>query len=193
MMGISQALCCCTLAVLTLWAMDGSSKDEDRSNGGSYEQQTVLKEAAEFFGAGAEGLGKIIEKVFSEQGRPNGYIKGKEVSGALVVGARYGDGTLVTKTGAPTKVHWTGPSIGFDVGGNASKVFVLVYNLPNATALYRRFPAVDGSFYWVGGVSANYHQANDIILVPIRLGVGLRTGLNVGYMHYRPKKSWNPF
>ena len=169
------------------------AKSAETSSERGYEQETVLKEATDFFGEGAEGLGKVIEKVFSEQGRPNAYIKGKEVSGAFVVGARYGDGTLITKAGGQTKVHWTGPSIGFDAGGNASKVFVLVYNLPNTAALYRRFPAVDGSFYFVGGVSANYHQVDDIILVPIRLGAGLRSGINVGYMHYRPNKSWNPF
>jgi hypothetical protein len=176
-----------------MWLTYGSANNEDTSKAPKYEQETVLKEATGFFGESAEGLANVIEKIFSEQGRPNAYIKGSEVSGAFVLGARYGDGTLITKTGAPAKVHWTGPSIGFDAGGNASKVFVLVYHLPSAKALYRRFPAVDGSFYFVGGVSANYHQANDIILVPIRLGAGLRSGINVGYMHYRPNKSWNPF
>lgn len=159
----------------------------------TFEQDSVIEEAAEFFGEGAEGVAKAIEKVFADQGKPNGYIKGRELSGALVVGARYGDGTLVLKRGVQKKVHWTGPSIGFDAGGNASKVFVLVYNLSNVDDMFQRFPAVDGSLYFIAGASVNYHQSGDIILAPIRLGVGLRTGVNVGYMHYRREKSWNPF
>jgi len=159
----------------------------------TYEKSTILEEAVGFFGEGAEGIGEAIEKVFAELGRPNAYIKGQEASGALIVGARYGDGTLSMKSGAGTKVHWTGPSVGFDAGGNVSKVFVLVYNLPSADAIFQRFPAVDGSFYVVAGVSANYHQSGDIILAPIRLGAGLRSGVNIGYMHYRREKSWNPF
>ena len=159
----------------------------------TYEEDTIIDEAAAFFGEGAEGLGDVIEKIFKDHGRPNAYIKGSEASGAIVVGARYGDGTLIQKGGGNIKVHWTGPSIGFDAGGNLSKVFVLVYHLPNSDAIFQRFPAIDGSFYYIGGVGANYHQVDNIILAPIRLGVGLRAGVNIGYMHYKREKSWNPF
>jgi len=159
----------------------------------TYDEETILEEAADFFGQGAAGVAEVIEKVFAELGRPNAYIAGQEVSGALVVGARYGDGTLRMKGGGATRVHWSGPSVGFDAGGNAAKVFVLVYNLPRPDAIFQRFPAVDGSFYFVAGASLNYHQAGDIVLAPVRLGAGLRTGVNIGYMHYRRKKSWNPF
>jgi len=159
----------------------------------TYEQDTILEEAGDFLGEGAEGLGEVIEKIFKEKGRPNAYIKGTEASGAIVVGARYGDGELIRKGGGQTTVHWTGPSIGFDAGGNLSKVFVLIYNLPNSDAIFQRFPAVDGSFYFIGGVGANYHQVDNIILAPIRLGAGFRAGVNIGYMHYRREKSWNPF
>lgn len=159
----------------------------------TYEEDTILKEADAFFGGGAEGLAEVIEKIFKEQGRPNAFIKGQEASGAIVVGARYGDGTLVKKSGSSTKVHWTGPSIGFDAGGNLSKVFVLIYNLPNTEAIFQRFPAIDGSFYFIGGVGANYHQMDNIILAPMRFGAGFRAGVNIGYMHYRKEKSWNPF
>ena len=160
---------------------------------GSYDQGSTLDEAAAFFGEGAAGIGDVIEKIFEDLGEPNAYIKGTEASGALGIGARYGDGTLLMKNGSRTKVHWSGPSIGFDVGGNVSKVFVLVYKLPNTDAIFQRFPAVDGSFYVVGGVGANYHQRDNIVLAPIRLGAGFRAGVNIGYMHYRRKKSWNPF
>ena len=159
----------------------------------TYEEDTILKEADAFFGGGAEGLADVIEKIFKDMGRPNAYIKGQEVSGAIVIGARYGDGTLVRKAGGSTKVHWTGPTIGFDAGGNISKVFVLIYNLPNIEAIFQRFPAIDGSFYFIGGVGANYHQVDDLVLAPMRFGAGFRAGVNIGYMHYRKEKSWNPF
>lgn len=158
----------------------------------TYKHDSVLKEATDFLGSGAEGVGTVIEKLFADLGRPNGFIKGNEASGALGIGARYGNGQLQLKSGAGRTVHWSGPSIGFDAGANASKVFVLVYHLDNVDALFQRFPALDGSFYFVGGVSANYHQSGDIILAPIRLGGGLRAGINIGYMKYTRKKTWNP-
>ncbi len=132
--------------------------DEDKgkkADADTYDQDTVLKDAEAFFGKGAEGLGKVIEKAFKEHGRPNGYIQGEEAAGAITVGLRYGDGTLVLKGGGSRHVWWTGPSIGFDFGGNAAKVFVLVYHLPKAGAIFQRFPAVDGSFYYVGGAGRN--------------------------------------
>jgi hypothetical protein len=159
----------------------------------TFNRDSVLAEAGEFLGAGAQGVAEVIEKLFSDLGQPNAIIKGQEASGALGIGARYGNGTLRFKRGGSTPVHWAGPSVGFDAGANASKVFVLVYHLPNADALFQRFPALDGSFYFVGGVSANYHQSGDIILAPIRLGGGLRAGVNIGYMKYTRTKTWNPF
>lgn len=158
-----------------------------------FEQDSVIEDAVGFFGEGAEGVAEVVEKIFAEQGEPNAIIKGEEASGALAVGARYGDGTLQFKSGGTAKVHWAGPSIGFDAGGNVSKVYVLVYHLPSTTALMQRFPAIDGSLYFIGGISANYHQSGDIILAPMRLGAGLRAGVNVGYMKYTREKTWNPF
>ncbi len=159
----------------------------------TYAKDSVIDDAADFFGDGAEGVGDVIEKIFEEHGRPNAVIKGTEASGALGIGARYGDGELYFKSGGNSRVHWTGPSIGFDAGGNVSKVYVLVYNLTSTDALMQRFPAVDGSLYFIGGISANYHQSGDIILAPMRLGAGLRAGVNVGYMKYTREKTWNPF
>ncbi|RZI55965.1 MAG: DUF1134 domain-containing protein [Rubrivivax sp.] len=173
------------LAVLPALAAD----NEDDT----YDEDSVLKEATDFFGETTEGLAKVIEKAFKDQGRPNAYIKGQEASGAVTVGLRYGDGQLIMKRGGGGKVYWAGPSVGFDVGGNASKVFTLVYKLPKASAIYRRFPGVDGSLYYIGGAGVNYQRANGITLAPIRLGVGLRAGASVGYVHYRREKSINPF
>lgn len=159
----------------------------------TYDQDSVIKDTTEFFGKSAEGLGKVIEKAFKDYGRPNAYIKGEEASGALAVGLRYGDGILVSKAGENRRVYWSGPSIGFDYGGNASKVFVLVYHLNDSELLYRRYPAVDGSFYFVGGAGINYQQRDEVILAPIRLGVGLHAGASIGYLHYTKTKTYNPF
>lgn len=165
----------------------------ENKDANAYDQDSVIKDATEFFGKSTEGLAKVIEKAFKEHGRPNAYIKGEEASGAIAMGLRYGDGTLVYKDGKSYKVYWSGPSIGFDFGANASKVFVLVYHLDNNEKLFQRYPAVDGSFYFVGGAGINYQQRDEVILAPIRLGVGLRTGASIGYMHYTKTKTYNPF
>lgn len=171
-------------------AKKSAKKSSERD---TFDQDSVLKDAEEFFGKSTEGLAKVIEKAFKEHGRPNAYVKGEEASGAITVGLRYGNGTLVMKNGGSRKVWWQGPSIGFDFGGNVSKVFVLVYHLPATSRIFQRFPAVDGSFYYVGGVGINYQQRGNIVLAPIRLGVGLRAGASIGYMHYTPQKTYNPF
>jgi len=162
-------------------------------DGGTYDEDSILKAATDFFGQTTEGLAKVIEKAFKEQGRPNAYIRGEEAAAALTVGLRYGDGELLMKGGGTSRVYWAGPSIGFDAGANASKVFTLVYKLPRASAIYQRFPGVDGSLYYIGGAGINYQRLNGITLAPIRLGVGLRAGASVGYIHYRREKSINPF
>lgn len=185
---ISSFLMITVVASSVLWP-SASMAEESKT----FDESTVLADATAFFGEGAEGIGDVIKKAFSDLGEPNAYIRGTEASGALGIGARYGNGTLVAASGASREVHWTGPSIGFDAGGNVSKVFTLVYKLPTLDAIFQRFPAVDGSIYVVGGISANYHQSEDMVLVPIRLGAGLRTGINVGYMKYTRKKTWNPF
>jgi hypothetical protein len=159
----------------------------------TYDRDSVLRDAEGFFGKNTEGLAKAIEKAFADHGRPNGYIKGEEAAGAIGVGLRYGDGTLYTKSFGNRRVYWTGPSIGFDAGANLSKVFVLVYRLPSGGSIYRRFPGVDGSLYFVGGVGMNYQRRDNIVLAPIRLGVGLRAGASIGYMHYTAKKTYVPF
>ena len=174
------------LAVASLPAL-AATKEED-----TYDQDSVLKAAEDFFGQSTEGLAKVVEKAFQEQGRPNGFIRGEEAAGAVGVGLRYGNGELVLKNGHHTKVYWSGPSIGFDLGGNASKVFVLVYHLPKVDAIYRRYPGVEGSLYYIGGAGINYQRLEGVTLAPIRLGVGLRAGASVGYVHYRRTKSLNP-
>lgn len=182
------ALAALTSVSVGLAAPSWAASDEKDT----FDEATVIKDATEFFGETTEGLAKVIEKAFKEQGRPNGYIKGEEVSGAIGVGLRYGDGTLTMKHGGNTKVYWQGPSIGFDLGANASKVFVLVYDLPKTEDIFKRYPGVDGSLYYVAGAGINYQRRDGVVLAPIRLGVGLRSGASIGYMHYTPTKTLNP-
>jgi hypothetical protein len=182
------------LAAALLLCMPANAAEAQKSaNQDTYDQDSVIKDAAAWFGKGSEGLAKVIEKAFKDHGRPNGYIKGEEAGGAITIGLRYGNGTLHLKSGATRTLHWQGPSIGFDFGANASKVFVLIYHLPNAETIFQRFPAVDGSFYYVGGAGINYQQRDKVILAPIRLGVGLRAGASIGYVHYTKTKTLNPF
>ncbi|WP_298399986.1 DUF1134 domain-containing protein [Sphingobium sp.] len=163
------------------------------SPGESYQEDDLIGAAEGVFGKGAEGLAGIIEKILKDQGRPNAYIAGREASGAFVVGLRYGSGTLNHKIEGKREVYWTGPSIGFDVGGNAANTFVLVYNLYDTQDLYHRFPAAEGTAYLVGGFTASYLRWGNVVLIPIRLGVGYRLGVNAGYMKFTEKRNWLPF
>jgi hypothetical protein len=131
--------------------------------------------------------------VLRDQGEPNAYIAGREAAGAVVVGLRYGSGKMFHKVEGERSVYWTGPSVGFDIGGDASKVFVLVYNLYDTQELYRRFPQGEGRVYVVGGFSASYLRRGNVVLIPVRLGVGWRVGVNAGYMKFTEKHRWMPF
>ncbi|QIG81554.1 DUF1134 domain-containing protein [Stakelama tenebrarum] len=159
----------------------------------TYKRDDLIGAAEGVFGQGAEGLAGIIEDILRDQGEPNGYIAGREASGAFIVGLRYGSGTLFHKVEGQRPVYWTGPSVGFDVGGDANKVFVLVYNLYDTQDLYKRFPGGEGRVYFVGGFSATYMRSGDVVLIPVRLGVGWRLGANVGYMKFTEKQRWLPF
>lgn len=159
----------------------------------TYSEQEIVSEAGQFFGSAAQGMADAVHSVFKKYGEPNAYIKGEETSGAIVLGLRYGSGTLVMKNGGQQKVYWQGPSAGWDFGGNAVKVFTLVYNLPDGQTIFQRFPGVEGSAYLVGGIGINYQQRGKIILAPMRSGVGLRLGASVGYLKYTKDREWLPF
>jgi hypothetical protein len=163
------------------------------SNLGTYDKKSVIDAAEGVFGRGTEGLGDVVETIFKDMGRPNAYIAGREIGGAFVVGVRYGDGTLYHKIEGEEKIHWTGPSVGFDLGGDASKSFVLVYHLDDMQSIYKRFPAIEGKVYFVLGFSVNYHQYGNVILVPVRLGAGWRLAANIGYLHYTKDRTYLPF
>jgi len=156
-------------------------------------REDVFSAAEGLFGRGAAGLAGILEDILRDQGEPIAYITGREAGGAFMVGVRYGSGVMHHQIEGDRPVYWTGPSIGFDVGGDVNKVFVLVYNLNDSQRLFRRFPGGEGRAYFVGGFSATYLRDGDIVLIPVRLGGGLRLGVNVGYMKFSERNRWMPF
>jgi hypothetical protein len=159
----------------------------------TFRRDELIGAAEGVFGKGASGLSGIIEDILKDQGEPNAYIAGSEAAGALGVGLRYGAGRIFHKVEGERKVYWTGPSIGFDVGGDANKVFVLVYNLYDSQELYKRYPQGEGRVYFVGGFSAAYLRRGDVVLIPVKLGVGWRVGVNAGYMKFSEKRRILPF
>lgn len=159
----------------------------------NYGPDELVNAGHKFFGNVSRGLASIIERAVSQWGLPNGYVLGEEGSGAFVAGLRYGEGTLYTKNAGDLRVYWQGPSVGFDWGGDGARTMTLVYNLPSTQAIYQRFVGIDGSAYIVGGFGMTALTYNNIVLVPIRSGIGLRLGANIGYLKYTPKATWNPF
>lgn len=170
-----------------------SQRASQAAKGETLPLKTVLGAAEGVFGKGAEGLADLIEDVLRDRGDPTGYITGREAGGAFIAGVRYGSGMLHHGIEGDRKVYWTGPSLGFDFGANADKVFVLVYNLHDSERLFRRYPAAEGNAYVVGGFTASYLRRGDVVLIPVRLGVGARLGVNAGYMRFSQKNRWLPF
>jgi hypothetical protein len=162
------------------------------ANSNTYTSNEIVVAGHRFFGAISRDLAQLVERATSEWGQPNGYILGQEGGGAIVIGLRYGDGTLYTKNAGDRRVFWEGPTIGWDLGGEGARTMMLVYNLPSTDAIYSRFPGIDGSAYVVGGLGMTALTDGKIVVVPIRSGVGLRLGANVGYLKFTPKATWNP-
>ena len=164
-----------------------------QDRGGTYSADELVHTGHKFFGTVSGGLATVIEEAISRYGQPNGYILGEEGGGAFVGGLRYGEGQLNTRDRGRTKVYWQGPSIGWDFGGDGARTMMLVYNLPSVNALYQRFAGVDGSAYFIGGFGMTALVADRIYVVPVRAGVGLRLGVNLGYLKFTPNATWNPF
>ena len=183
------------LAILIL--LGGASlpaaAQQQQQSPSSYRGEELVGAGHRFFGTVSRGLASVIEKAISNWGLPNGYILGEEGSGAFVAGLRYGEGTLYTKNAGDLRVYWQGPSLGFDWGGDGARTMMLVYNLPTTRAVYQRFAGIDGSAYFIGGFGMTALTANNIVVVPIRSGVGLRLGANIGYLKFTPSATWNPF
>lgn len=146
-----------------------------------------------FFGSMSRGLAQVVEEATKRWGQPNAYILGQEASGAFIAGARYGEGQMYTRNAGQQKIFWQGPSIGFDAGADGARTMMLVYNLPSTSAMFRRFGGVDGSAYFVAGFGFTALTADEVVVVPIRTGVGARLGVNLGYLKFTQSSTWNPF
>ena len=157
-----------------------------------YSPPELLDAGHRFFGGVSRGLASVIEKAVSQWGQPNGYILGQEGGGAFIGGLRFGEGMLYTKNAGDLRVYWQGPTVGWDFGGEGARTMMLIYNLPATDAIYQRFGGVDGSAYFIGGFGMTVLTANNIVLVPIRSGVGVRLGANIGYLKFTPQATWNP-
>ena len=177
--------------VLALTVLPGRAAHAAGSS--TYTIQEIIDAGNDFFGSTSGGLAKVVENAFSQYGLPNGYILGQEGSGAFIAGLTYGEGDLYTKNIGQHSVFWQGPSLGLDYGGQGSRVMMLVYDLPNLGALYTRYGGISGSAYVVAGVGMTVLKEHDVIIVPIRTGVGARLGVNVGYLKLTQQPTWNPF
>ncbi|KQT58611.1 hypothetical protein ASG52_20980 [Methylobacterium sp. Leaf456] len=166
---------------------------DDMGRPESFRAAEVVENGHRFFGSVSRGLALTIEEATRRWGEPNGYILGQEASGAFVGGLRYGEGTLYTRNAGQRRIYWQGPTLGFDVGGDGARTMMLVYNLPAVAGLYRRFGGVDGSAYFIGGFGMTAVTDGGVVVVPIRSGVGARLGINVGYLKFTSRPTWNPF
>jgi hypothetical protein len=155
--------------------------------------EEIVETGGEFFGSVSQGLASLVERATSQFGLPNAYILGQEAGGAFFAGARYGEGTMYTRNQGEHAIFWQGPTVGLDFGGDGSKVMMLVYNLSSVQEAYGRYPGVDGSAYVIGGLGMTVIKYGNVVMVPIRSGVGLRAGLNVGYLKFTDQPTWNPF
>ena len=176
------------VAIAMVALQPGTVRADDR-----YGAQEIVDAGHRFFGSTTGGLATLVEKIFASYGLPNGYVLGEEGSGAIVGGLTYGEGTLFTKNAGDHKVFWQGPSIGWDFGGQGSRTMMLVYNMNRVDELYHRFLGVSGSAYVVAGAGFHVLKNNDVLLVPIKTGLGARLGLNVGYLKLTQQPTWNPF
>ena len=159
----------------------------------TFTTEELVREGHKFYGTVSRGLAQVVETAVSRWGEPNGYVIGQEASGAFILGLRYGDGMLYTKNAGERRVFWEGPSAGFDAGGEGARTMMLVYNLPATDAIYQRFASFGGSAYLIAGLGMTALSSGDVIVVPIRSGVGLRLGANFGYLKFTPDATWNPF
>lgn len=180
-------------AILAALALSPAPAFAQGSLSDTFSGQELVENGQQFFGSAAQGLASVVEKAVSQFGLPNGYILGEEAGGALFLGAKYGEGVVHTRNAGQFQIYWQGPSIGFDVGGDGSKVMMLVYNLNNVQEILGRYPGVDGSAYVFGGFGMTVTKRDNVVIVPIRSGVGARLGINVGYLNFTAQPTWNPF
>ena len=158
-----------------------------------FTSRELVDNGHQFFGTVSRGLASVVEEATRRWGQPNAYILGQEASGAFVAGLRFGEGVMYTRNAGDQRLYWQGPSLGFDAGADGARTMMLVYNLPSRNAIYRRFGGVDGSAYLIGGFGFTALTADDVVVVPIRAGLGARLGVNLGYLKFTESSTWNPF
>src|SRR5438552_2775856 len=171
----------------------GAAPSQPPPTASQYSSNEIIDAGHHFFGSVSHGLATVVEKAVSKWGLPNGYILGEEASGAFIGGLRYGDGTLYTRNAGHVRVFWEGPSVGFDAGADGARTMMLVYNLPQVGAIFDRFGGINGSAYFIGGFGMTALTANNVVVVPIRSGIGLRLEANLGYLKFTDSPTWNPF
>jgi hypothetical protein len=181
------------LALVALLSLPLAPRDASASNNGEYSVEEIVDAGHNFFGSTSGGLAKVVENAFERYGLPNGYILGQEGSGAFIAGLTYGEGQLNTKNAGEHPLYWQGPSLGIDYGGQGTRVMMLVYNLPSVDTVYARYGGVSGQAFVVAGVGMTVLKNDNIVIVPIRTGLGARLGVNVGYLKLTPSPTWNPF
>jgi len=181
------------LLLVGLGTAPAAAQNDPQPADSHYAPNEILDAGHRFFGGVSRGLAQLVERAGSRWGLPNGYVLGQEGGGAFIGGLRYGEGTLYTKNAGDLRVYWQGPSLGWDIGGEGARTMMLVYNLPATDAIYQRFGGVDGTAYVVGGLGMTVLTSNNIGVVPIQAGVGLRLGANVGYLKFTSQPTWNPF
>jgi hypothetical protein len=181
------------LALVALLSLPLAPRDASATNNGEYSAEEIVDAGHNFFGSTSGGLAKVVENAFERYGLPNGYILGQEGSGAFIAGLTYGEGQLNTKNAGDHPLYWQGPSLGIDYGGQGTRVMMLVYNLPSVDTVYARYGGVSGQAFVVAGVGMTVLKNDNIVIVPIRTGIGARLGVNVGYLKLTPSPTWNPF
>ena len=181
------------LAILLTIVTPMLARAQQQQAGNTFTSQELIDSGHVFFGNMARGMAEVVQNLTSQYGEPNGYILGEEASAAFFGGLRYGEGVLYTRNAGNHRVYWQGPSIGFDVGGDGTRTMILVYNLPSIDTMYQRFPGISGSAFLVGGLSASASQSAQVVVAPIRAGIGARLGVNVGYLKFTREPTWNPF
>ena len=193
MMKLSRRQIVSGLATAPLAGLAGPALAQQSQRPQKFQTRELIDSGHQFFGSMARGLAQVVEEGTRRWGQPNAYILGQEASGAFIAGARYGEGQMYTRNAGQQKVFWQGPSLGFDAGADGARTMMLVYNLPSTNGIFRRFGGVDGSAYFIAGFGFTALTADEVVVVPIRAGVGARLGVNLGYLKFTPSSTWNPF
>ena len=160
----------------------------------TFQYREIVETGHSVFGRASTDIASAVEYTFASRGEPTAYIVGEEASGAFICGLRYGEGELRLKSGGFARVFWQGPSIGFDIGGDGSRLLMLAYGITHQQQIFDVFAGPSGIAYVAGGLGVSFHQSEKgPVLAVIRAGVGLRLGVNLGYLRFTSEPTWNPF